>query len=301
MGYRSYGGFVFPSSQLQMYEEICPKMPLNDWEDVTHIDLKYKKVWYEDKYFRDNPELVHLFFSGWKWYESYPSIQQIKLFQDYLTENGHPWFFYRKGEGDGEDPDIEQDGPDTITFGGLDLGNRLDMLDLESGLEVEEYLDTLFDHGEYGMDESIYWLEMVFEKETTDKVWETKIKNLKKHLESHPSLGVKYEIKKNKTTDETSVRARIELQPRVDGYKTITQPHYEVQNKVIETVDNLFGSGNGSIFQITKESGRFFEITTVFGDASPWDYDIQSQVGIGWGWNPELANPPQTINKRRVI
>jgi hypothetical protein len=296
MGYRSYGGFVFPSSQLQMYEEICPKMPLNDWEDVTHIDLKYKKVWYEDKYFRDNPELVHLFFSGWKWYESYPSIQQIKLFQDYLTENGHPWFFYRKGEGDGEDPDIEQDGPDTITFGGLDLGNRLDMLDLESGLEVEEYLDTLFDHGEYGMDESIYWLEMVFEKETTDKVWETKTKNLKKHLEkivkddsrTFTVDDIKWEL------DAKNLRARIELQPR-------QKESVDIQKEVIVTVNNLFGSGNGSIFKITKDSGGFFEITTVFGDASPWDYDIQSQVGIGWGWNPELAKPPQTINKRRVI
>lgn len=296
MGYRSYGGFVFPSSQLQMYEEMCPLTPLSDWEDTYKIDLKYKQLWYDDQYFRDNPELLHLFFSGWKWYESYPSIKQIEAFQEYLTDNAHPWFFYRKGEGSGDDHDIDTQGPDEILFGGLKLGNRINMLDLESGLEIEEYIDSLFESGEYDSDEEVHLIEMVVEKEPSmsDKEWLNNTQELKAHLDSYDT-EVKWEINIHKPA-EPELRASLDL-----GWHDIRSKAGAIIDIIMKNIDNLFGEdAKAHIYQIWKESGGFFQITSLRG-ADPWEFDIHSSVGIGWNWKPELAAPPQAINKRRVI
>lgn len=70
MGYRSHGYLAFPTAFLGLYEKMCPKTPVDDWDNVTEHN-GYTLLQFED----------------WKWYSSSQGpIGELELFMDRLGE-----------------------------------------------------------------------------------------------------------------------------------------------------------------------------------------------------------------------
>lgn len=293
MGYRSYGQLIFPTSQMDAYHRLAgghKDNSLDMWDEQETIDLKYTEPWYQSKYIQDNDSLTVLDFSGWKWYESYPDIQAIESFMQYLEDEGHVWFYWRKGE-DATDITIIQGYRDDVPF------------ELGEGYSEMAWIDSLHGQESYERDEIVYYYSLHIEDDggTTKKTWNKQIKKLKEFIEKKLKLELT-------TWEDVHPNSKVHLlYAKIDAYGEFGNSQIKLNDstgKLREYLDTAEIGGSDTqwhLFLTTKEEGATnIEIETIHGTHSPWDYDIYLTVDVGWAWSPQKAKPPKSINYRNI-
>lgn len=70
----------------------------------------------------------------------------------------------------------------------------------------------------------------------------------------------------------------------------------------LPTIEKDSGIGiEWHIFHIHKPKYSMeVTINTEKGDAEPWDFDIYPSVSASWGWTPQAAHAPNSINYRKI-
>jgi len=298
MGYRSYGQLVFPKTQMDKYlEKAGPKNSLDEWDSVNEINMMGSQEWMNDEYIRDNPILMVLDYSGWKWYESYPDIQAIVNFMNWLEENDHLYFFWRKGE---DMEDIEYRGGERSYSGGVHL------LD---GYEEKTFVEGLHGYEDYDWGDRVDYYTILLERDVSTLEFEKEIEEMRKYLEQTLELTLE-----DIDTDVTSVNngqswvAKVKLsnqigrntdeEGNIDGDGTMAR--LKLLKDFKKWADDKYDD-QYHIFHVHKPSEHAgVEIKTIEGPNDVWDYDTYAQVDVRWSWNPTKARPPNSINVTHI-